>query len=360
MIDLRSDTFTLPSPEMRLHIAGAEVGDDYYREDKSVNRLQDYCKELFGKEDALFTTTGMLANQLTIISQVTRGNEVITEYGYHINLFESAQHAAFCHVVLNGRQTVDGVLRVADVISALESKPRESVYAQVQLVSIENTINSRQGKIFPFEEIRNLRQFTQRRDIRLHMDGARLFNAHVVTGTPLATYANEVDTLSVCFSKALGAPFGSMLLGPAEVIKRARRLRVWYGSGFHQIGVYAEAAYFALTRQLVRLAEDHRLTKLLSERLARLPELQVDPDRIETNMIFLDLSGLGVSTETFLNKCRQQGLLILGFLPNTVRLVISRGVTEEDMNQAADIIASVISDCLKDKDRHRHSLYKAS
>jgi threonine aldolase len=163
MIDLRSDTCTLPSPEMREHVIHAEVGDDYYGEDKSVNRLESYCRELFGKEAALFVTSGMLANQLAIITQVEPGNEVITEYNYHINLYESAQYAAFCRVVINGRETIDGVLRVEDVIRAIESKPRESAYAQATLVSIENTIGSRQGKIFPLEEIRALRAFTHSR-----------------------------------------------------------------------------------------------------------------------------------------------------------------------------------------------------
>lgn len=341
MIDLRSDTFTLPSPEMRERIARAEVGDDYYGEDESVNRLEDYCKELFGKEDALFTTSGMLANQLAVLSQVGRGNEVVTEYNYHINLYESAQHAAFCHVVLNGRETRDGVLRAVDVARAIASKPRESTYAQVELVSIENTINSRQGKIFPLDEIKALRDFTRQRGIRLHMDGARLFHSHVATGIPLGDYAREVDTLSVCFSKSLGAPFGSMLFGNREVIREARRFRVWHGSGFHQIGMYAEAAYFALTRQLGRLAEDHRLTKLLAEELARLPELGVAPAEVETNMIYLNLPGPGLDAAEFAARCEEKGLRVLVAPVGMIRLVVSRNVREADVRKAAEILIEV-------------------
>jgi threonine aldolase len=347
MIDLRSDTFTLPSPEMRNHIVYAEVGDDYYGEDKSVNHIEGYCRELFKKEAAVFTTTGMLANQLAIISQVTRGNEVVTEYNYHINLYESAQHAALCSVVLNGRETSDGILRVADVMRAVGSKPREDTYAQVKLVSIENTINSRQGRLFPLEEIVRLRAYTQAHNIGLHMDGARIFNAHVATRIPLADYAREVDTLSICFSKGLGAPFGSMLLGPVDVVERARRFRVWYGSGFHQIGIYAEAAYFALTRQLNRLAEDHRLTKLLVEKLASVPELGVDPGLVDTNMIFIDLSILGVSAEEFVSRCSQEGLLLLAFPPRSARIVVSRNVMEEDIQTTAIIISKVRSDIMR-------------
>lgn len=341
MIDLRSDTFTLPSPEMRSHMAQAEVGDDYYGEDKSANRLEGYCRELFGKEAALFTTSGMLANQLAVASQVTRGNEFVTEYNYHINLYESAQYASLAQVILNGRETDDGVLRVEDVRRAIDSKPRENTYAQVELVSIENTINSRQGKVFPFDEIRRLRAFTQERGIRLHMDGARLLHAHVATGVALDAYAREVDTLGVCFSKSLGAPFGSVLMGPKEVIDRARRLRVWYGSGFHQIGIYAEAAYFALTMQFGRLREDHRLTKLLAERLALDPHLGVRPERVETNMVFIDLAGAGVGAEEFERRCREKGLLSLVFPPNKLRLVVCRNVTEADVLRAADILRAV-------------------
>jgi threonine aldolase len=355
MIDLRSDTFTLPSAQMREHIASSEVGDDYYGEDRSVNRLQDYCKALFGKEDAIFTTSGMLANQLAVITQVERGNEFVTEYNYHINLYESAQHAAFCHVVINGRETADGILRVADVERAVKSKPRESTYAQVSLVTIENTVNSRQGKVFPFEEIQKLRDYTSSRGIRLHMDGARLFHSHIVTGIPLADYAKQVDTLSVCFSKGLGAPFGSMLMGSKETIEKARRYRVWYGSGFHQIGFYAEAAYFALTQQFDRLAEDHRLTKLLAEKLAELPELRMQPETVETNMIFIDVARIGLDADEVEARCQDEGLLLQVFPPNMIRMVVNRNVNEREVLKATEIFRQVSSELLE-----AHRVEKAS
>lgn len=341
MIDLRSDTFTLPSREMREHLAAAEVGDDYYGEDESVNRLENYCKELFGKEDAVFTTSGMLANQLAVISQVEPGDEVITEYNYHINLYESAQYAALCHVVMNGRETSDGVMRVEDVARAINSKPRESIYSQAVLVTIENTINHRQGKIFPLDEINRLRAYTRENGMRLHMDGARLFHAHVATGISLDTYAQAVDTLGVCFSKGLGAPFGSLLMGSREVIRKARRFRVWYGSGFHQIGIYAQAAYFALTQQLDSLREDHRLTKLLAKELAQSPELGIDLAGVETNMIFLDLTQHGLDVAEFEAKCRAKGVLVAGFPPSKVRLVVNRDVSESDVVEAASILREV-------------------
>ncbi len=352
MIDLRSDTFTQPTPAMREHISRAEVGDDYYGEDKSANRLEDYCRELFGKEAAIFTTSGMLSNQLAVASQVAPGNELVTEYNYHINLYESAQYASLCGVLINGRETHDGVLRVADVAAAIASKPREDVYAQVELIAIENTINHRQGKIFPFEELQALHEFTAANGIRLHLDGARLFHAHVVNGIPLHEYASQADTVNVCFSKGLGAPFGSMMLGPRDVVDKARRLRVWHGSGFHQIGIYAEAAYYALTHHLESLAEDHRLTRLLAEELARRTDLGIDPSAVETNMIFIDLARLGCEPAEFENRCRDEGLLLLGFPPRMARLVICRNVNEVEVLSAAEILARVADEYLSKREEN--------
>jgi threonine aldolase len=344
IIDLRSDTFSLPSKEIRESIAMAEVGDDYYGEDKSAAHLESYCSELFGKEAALFTTSGMLANQLAVALQVTRGNEVVTEYRYHLNLFESAQYAALCHVVLNPRVTEDGVLRAEDVEKAMASKPREAQYAQVQLVAIENPIGSQQGKIFPLEDLRHLRRFTAERKIHLHMDGARIFNAHVATRIPLRDYAREADTLTVCFSKGLGAPFGSMFLGNREIIQAARRLRMWYGSGFHQIGFCAEAAYFALTHQMDRIAEDHRLAQLLAG-LLREEGLPVDRRPVETNMIYLDFSTSGVNPDHFVLRCKKAGLLVLAYPPCYVRLVVCRNVNEQNIRKAAEILVNAHSSC---------------
>lgn len=221
MIDLRSDTVTVPTPDMRRVLSKAEVGDDAYGEDKSVNNLQDYCKDLFQVEDALFVTSGMLANRLAMLTQTSPGDEVVTDYSYHINFFDSAAAAAICHVVFNTRNSDQGILTVEEVQKAFHSKPRYHHFAQIKLVSIENTINGYAGKIFPFEEIKKLRTYTTQKNILLHLDGARLFNAHIETKIPLHDYARQVDTLSVCFSKGLGAPFGSMLMGKKEIIEKA-------------------------------------------------------------------------------------------------------------------------------------------
>ena len=341
MIDLRSDTFTLPSSAMRLTMQNAVVGDDYYQEDESVNKLQEYCKKLFGVEDALFTTTGMLSNRLAILSQTEPGDEIITEHDYHLNLFEGGATAALGGVVINAIHTSDGVIRLDDIKRAIFSKPREDIYAQVKLISLENTINSRQGKVYPFKELETISTFCRENNISLHLDGARLFNAHIATAIPLDMYAGLADTLNVCFSKGLGSPFGSMLMGSTEVIKKAKKLRIWLGSGFHQAGINAEACYYALTSQLDRLREDHRLTKLLAERLSFIPRLKLNLDEIETNMIFFDVSQYNITAKEFVEKCKVKGLLLCEWLPTVIRIVVHRDINEEDIERAYSIISEI-------------------
>lgn len=349
MIDLRSDTTTLPSRALRECLQHAEVGDDSFGEDKSVNRFQDYCRELFNVEEALFVTSGMLANRLAVLSQTSRGDEIATEYGYHINFFDSGATAALSGVVINAKRTQDGILRVEDIEEMLASKPRYHVFAQLKLITLENTINSRQGQLFPYEELKRIRTFSETKDLSIHLDGARLFNAHIACGVPLADYAQEVDTLSVCFSKGLGAPFGSMLMGKKDIIEKAKRFRTWLGSGYHQIGFYAEAAYFALTRQMERLKEDHRLTKILAEKISSLKELKVDPHNISTNMIFLDTEDLNVSSQDFLDECSRQGVLLFPWLPTVVRAVIHRDIEEDQIQKASEVILKVSESFLTKK-----------
>ncbi len=321
----------------------AEIGDDAYHEDKAVVRLESYCKELFGTEAALFVTSGMLANRIAFLVQTTPGDEVITEYNYHVHFFDSAANAAICQVVLNPVHTADGVIRVADVEAAIYSKPRYYHFAQVKLLSIENTINGYAGKVYPYEEITRLRSFTRQHNIRLHLDGARLFNAHVKTGIALSTYAQAVDSLSVCFSKGLGAPFGSMLMGSQAFIDHARRYRVWLGSGYHQIGFNAQAAYYAITHEVSRLQEDHEHARLLAQGLHTLPEVKIELASVETNMVQMHLSPLGIKSKQFCDACAQQGLLLFPWLPDVVRMVVSKQVSEEYIGQAVAIIKKVIS-----------------
>jgi threonine aldolase len=342
MIDLRSDTVTTPTPFMREVIFHAEVGDDAYGEDKEVNRLQDYCKELFQVESALFVTSGMLGNRLAILSQTSPGDEVVTDYSYHINFFDSAAAASICQVVLNTRYTEKGILTPEEVQRALDSKPRYHHFAQVKLVSIENSINGWAGKIFPFDDIKQLKSYTQKKDIRLHLDGARLFNAHVETQIPLSEYARYADTISVCFSKGLGAPFGSMLMGKNEIIEKAKRYKVWLGSGVHQIGFYAKAALYALQNNIESLKQDHTLAQLLAEKLKTISELTLESSSVETNMVQFSLTKSDSDCGDFLRRCHEKGLLLFPWLPRKIRAVVHRPLNEKDILKAVQIIQDVI------------------
>lgn len=343
MIDLRSDTVTKPCDKMRAYMLQAPVGDDAYHEDESVNLLQDYCKELFQVEDALFVTSGMMANRLAFLSQTHPGDEVITEYSYHVNFFDSAPMSAIAGVVMNPRHSIDGILRPIDVEQALDTKQRYSHFAQVKLVSVENSINGWVGKIFPFEVLKDLYTLAKDQQISLHLDGARLFNAHVATGIALASYAQHTDTLSVCFSKGLGAPYGSMLMGSQETVDKARRYRIWLGGGVHQAGILAAAAYYALQYNLDRLRIDHQLAQYLADRLLELPEICLNPKKVETNMVQLSLQSTS-ATHVFLECCAKQGLLLFPWMPRVIRAVVHRHITEQDINQAVLIIKKTLAE----------------
>jgi len=346
IIDLRSDTTSLPTLSMIDNMTKAQVGDYAYGEDLAYNTLIEYCKNLFGVEDAIFVTSGMLANRLAFLAQTDPGDEVITEYGYHINFFDSAAMAKVCNVVLNTIHTEDGILTIDNITEAINTKPRYKTFAQVKLVTIENTINSRQGKIFPFEQQQSIYDFLKNMDIKLHLDGARIFNAHVETNIPLKTYAQYCNTMSVCVSKGLGAPFGSILLGKRETIEKARKFQVWLGSGFHQIGFFAKAAYYALEKQINLVKQDNQLATLFYKELTKLSEIKLAgyPD---TNIISFDISYLNISNNTFLQLCEQDGLLLFPWLESKIRAVICHNVNKEDILKAAIIIRNIITKITK-------------
>ena len=337
MIDLRSDTVTKPSEDMRAYMAKAPVGDDAYGEDESVNLLQDYCKELFQKEDALFVTSGMMANRLAFLSQTNPGDEVITDYTYHVNFFDSAPMAFIAKVVMNTWHTPDGILRSHHIEEALQTKQRYDYFAQPKLVSLENTINGWAGKIFPVEDLKAAYSFAKKKGLAVHLDGARLFNAHVKTSIPLAEYASYTDTLSVCFSKGLGAPYGSMLMGSRETIDKARRFRIWLGGGVHQAGMQAAASYYALTNHIESLKKDHELARFFAQKLLDTPEISLNYDEVETNMVQITVS----HSDTFLDECAKHGLLLFPWVPGVIRAVIHRHVSQEDIEKAAEIIKNV-------------------
>ncbi len=322
MIDLRSDTVTKPCEKMRAYMLQASVGDDSYREDESVNYLQNYCKDLFQVEDALFVTSGMMANRLAFMSQTNPGDEVITEYSYHVNFFDSAPMSAIAGVVMNPRHSLDGILRPSDIEQALYSKQRYNYFAQPKLISIENTINGWAGKIFPFETLQSLHILAKEKKLSLHLDGARLFNAHIAKGIGLHEYAQYADTVSVCFSKGLGAPYGSILMGTRETIDKARRYRIWLGGGVHQTGIQAAAACYALKNNLHRLKQDHQLAQYFAKFLLEIPEISLNANTVETNMVQFRLQSIQ-NSDDFLDRCTKQGLLLFPWIPGIIRHIVT-------------------------------------
>ncbi len=341
LVDLRSDTTSLPTADLINAMKIAVVGDSAYGEDQAYNEFIEYCKVLFDVEDAIFVTSGMLANRLAFLSQTEPGDEVITEYNYHVNFFDSAAMAKICNVVMNTVHTKDGVLTKDDVLKAINTKIRYKIFAQVKLVTIENSINGWQGKIFPFEKQQELYEFLQKQNIKLHLDGARIFNVHVETNISLKAYAKYCDTMSFCLSKGLGAPFGSVLLGKKETIEKARRFQVWLGSGFHQIGFNAKAAHYALENQLSFVKQDNNLAKLLHSILKKkCSNLLSEPP--DTNIVNLDISKHKISNDHFLSNCQNNGLLLFPWLEGKIRAVICHNVNEQDVRQAAKIIETII------------------
>ena len=323
-------------------MAQAPVGDDAYGEDESVNRLQDYCKDLFQMEDALFVTSGMMANRLAFLSQTEPGDEVITDSSYHVNFFDSAPMAAIAGVVMNTYHTSDGILRPEYIEKVLYSKQRYDYFAQPKLISVENSINGWAGKIFPFDVLKSVFEFAKSKGLFVHLDGARLFNAHVVTNIGLSHYASCADTVSVCFSKGLGAPYGSLLMGRRETIQKARRFRLWLGGGAHQAGMQAAGAYYALTQNLESLKQDHELAKYFAQRLMEIPEITLNDDEVETNMVQLRLKESPGNSDWFMDGCAKQGVLLFPWVPGVVRAVIHRHITRQDLEQAASVIQDVV------------------
>lgn len=339
MIDLRSDTLTRPDGAMRNYLINCEVGDDCYKEDQSVNRLQDKCKEIFDVEDALFVSSGTLANQIAVKAQVSEGNEIITESNYHINFFESSSTAIISRAVLNCICTEDGILTSSHIRKAIDSKPRSDLYSKPELVTIENTINYYQGKVFPLEIMKENFDFVKNNKLRIHLDGARLFNAHISSKVPLDEYARNVDTLSVCFSKGLGAPYGSMLMGDKGFIEEARIIRKQLGGGLHQIGWMTSAAEYALNNDLKNLEKDHELTKILAFEIHKIEGLEIEIDIVETNILFINVSRLSCSTDEFVIECSKKGILILKWLPGIVRIIVNKHINSKDIPK---IVASFI------------------
>ena len=337
MIDLRSDTVTKPTAAMRQAMAAAEVGDDVYQEDPTVNRLEARAAEVIGKEAALFVPTGSMGNTIGIKLSTRHGEEVICDHRGHLLDWELSMIAWFSGCLLRPVPTPDGILtwdRLAPYLRA--SGPH---HAPTTCIEIENTHNMAGGTVYPLDVLDDLAAQARARGIRIHLDGARLFNAAVATGVPVARLAAGADTVMFCLSKALGAPVGSMLAGSRADMDQARLYRKRLGGGMRQAGVLAAAGLIALEQMPARLAEDHAHARLLA---SGLQALGFDPGPVPTNIVIFDLEGR-MAADTFLAELRRRGVLGSSAGGNRIRLVTHFDVTRADCEAALEAIREVLA-----------------
>jgi threonine aldolase len=327
-IDLRSDTLTRPTADMRRAMAEAEVGDDVFGEDPTVNALQERVAALFGKEAALFTPTGSMANVLAVASLVAPGQEVLCEASAHIARAELGAHGALTGLTMRTWRHPRGQVDL-QAIEEMYAPDMGPFFVRTTAVSVENTHNFAGGTVLPLEDLQALRAWADSVGCGIHLDGARLWNAHVATGVPLASYGACVDVLSVCLSKGLGAPVGSLVVGSADVIAQARVRRKRMGGGMRQVGVLAAAGAHALDHHLERLADDHAHARVLAE------ACEVDPATVETNIVVVPRS----DAPAFVAAAREGGVLVSQVGPHAVRLVTHLGVGSADAEAAAAVLA---------------------
>ena len=330
IIDLRSDTLTLPTPAMRRAMAAAEVGDDVFGEDPTVKQLEQRTAEVLGKPAALFVTSGTMGNQVALRAHTEPGQEIVVEANAHIYYFEGGGPAAISGVMCRCLQGHRGMFTAADVAAALR-KP-DPHFPPTSLVCIENTHNRGGGSIWPLKQIHEIAKLAKERGLKMHLDGARLWNASVASGIPEREYAAPFDSVNVCFSKGLGAPVGSALAGSVEFIERARRFRKQFGGGMRQAGIIAAGALYALEHHRARLAEDHRHARMLAEGLAEIPGLAVDLETVETNIVIFRVKSCPAAE--LVARLKPLGVLVLSTGPDTIRAVTHLGITAGDIAEA--------------------------
>jgi threonine aldolase len=340
LIDLRSDTVTRPTPEMRRAMAEAEVGDDVFGDDPTVNSLQEYAADLLGKEAGLFVPTGSMGNQVSLAVLTKPGDEIVCETGAHFLHYEGGSVAAHLGLVARPVPGTNGVITAADVTAL--ARPGSEHNPRTAVVAMENTHNSAGGRVFPIDEARGIAKVCRERSVAVHLDGARLFNAQVATGVAAKEWAACADTLTFCFSKGLGAPIGSMVCSTKEAIAQGRVVRKRLGGGMRQVGVIAAAARVALETGVDRLAEDHANARTLAEGLSDLDSSCVDLDTVETNMVYLDLRPFGKTGPEVADAMLAEGVLTLGMARDSMRLVTHRDVDASGITKALDAFRSVL------------------
>lgn len=340
VIDLRSDTVTRPDHRMREAMAAAEVGDDVYGEDPTLNRLEQRAAEVFGKEAALFVPTGTMGNTIAIKMHTRHGEEVICDSRSHIVDWELSMMAWFAGVIPRAMASTDGLLSWSQVAGAL--RPKGPHNAPTTLVCLENSHNMAGGTVYSPETIDEICGEAHARGLRVHIDGARIFNAAVAVGLPVSRLAREADSVMFCLSKGLGAPVGSMLVGRKEDIDEGRLYRKRLGGGMRQAGILAAAGLIALEESPGHLEIDHANAKLLAGEIAALPGIRLDPASVRTNIIIFDITGLKMGSRLLSEELRRNGVLANGVGADRMRMVTHRDVSAAQCKQALTVLTKAV------------------
>lgn len=338
-VDLRSDTVTRPTPGMRQAIANAEVGDDVLGDDPTILRLQERIAGMMGKPAALFVPSGSMANQVAIRSATEPGDEVIADETVHSYNYEGGGTAALCGCSMRLLRGPRGIFTLEQMEAAI--RPRDSHFPRTRMVIAENTSNRGGGAVWPVQRIAELGAACRKHGFHFHIDGARLMNACVALDVPLTDYAKHADSLSLCFSKGLGAPIGSIVAGTPEFIGRCHRFRKQFGGGMRQAGLLAAAALYALDHHVERLRDDHALARHFAEQIARLPGIRLDPKTVETNIVIFEIEPQLGAAAQFTERLGARGVAMFATGPQSVRAVTHLDVTRAQVDTAIQIFGEL-------------------
>lgn len=341
MIDLRSDTVTKPTDEMRRAMYAAEVGDDVYQEDPTVNELEETAAEILGKEKALFVTSGTQGNQIAVLTHCRPGQELLLEEESHIFYYESGAVAALAGVQTRTIAGKKGAMDPNDVLNAIRTE--DIHYPETGLICLENTHNRAGGAVIPVENMEAVYNTAKANNVPVHLDGARLFNAAAAAGVDVKEFAKYTDTVQICLSKGLGAPVGSIIAGSSDFIKKARKWRKRLGGGMRQAGIIAAPGLIALTKMKDRLGEDQWNARILAEGIESIPGMKL-ARQPETNIVVADVTDLNITSEEFVKKLRSEGVISGTFGPTLVRFVTHYDVSEDQIQKAIEAIAKVAKD----------------
>jgi threonine aldolase len=340
LIDLVSDTATKPSQGMRAFMAQAPVGDEQKQEDPTVNALQDRVAALLGKEAALYLPSATMANEIAVKVHTQPGDKVILEETSHIVTSEAGGPAVLSGVMPHSLRGVRGVFTAEQVEGAIGRDGPH--YPPARLVSVEQTANLGGGTVWPQAQLRAVVEVARRHRLRTHMDGARLMNAAVASGVPAHEHARGFDTVTLCLTKGLGCPVGALVAGDRAVIKDARRYKHLFGGAMRQAGIIAAAGLYALDHNVDRLAEDHTNAKILARGLAEIPGIRIEVEHVETNIVFFDVAGLGITAKDAVDRLREQGVRMGATGQTQIRAVTHLDVSQADVERAAEIAQKVL------------------